>query len=87
MKLMIQVEDHYHLLKQVKELHERVYVEESSPLKECRQRLNNIPTETLCAVACKLLMYMSMDYLHTSFHKDLRRTEKKTWRDLTLDNL
>ena len=71
---MIQVEDHYHLLKQAKELHTRVHVEKSSSLQECRQRLNNIPAETLCAVACKLLMCMSMDYLHTPFHEDLRRT-------------
>ena len=75
---MIWVEDHYHLLKQVKERYERVHVEESSSLQGYRQRLNITPTETLRAAACELLTCTNVDYLHTPFMKTLAGQERNS---------
>ena len=55
-----------------------MYIEESSPFQEHREKLNNISTETSRAVAHELLIGTNVDYPHATFYEDLRRIGKKT---------
>ena len=67
MTLRIKVEDYYSLLEHAKGLWMHLNIEESSPLKVCANRLKNISTETLWAVACELLTCVNANFLQTLF--------------------
>ena len=78
-----QVEDHHHLLQQLRVLFQQADIEASNVLCQCKHRLHRLSTETLRGIACQLLSDLGVDSTTTPFHADIASTNKRPWRSLT----
>ena len=79
----IQIEDHHHLLQQVRLLFQQADVEVSNVLHQYKHRLHCLSTETLRGIAYQLLSDLGVDSTATPFHTDIDKKNKRVWRSLT----
>ena len=78
-----QIEDHHHLLQQVRLLFQQADAEVSNVLHQCKHRLHRLSTETLRGIAHQLLSDLGADSTATPFHTDINNKNKRAWRSLT----
>ena len=79
----VQIEDHHHLLQQVRVLFNQTDIEISSVLSQYKHRLHRLSTETLRGVAYQLLSELGVDSSNTPFHTDINKNRDKMWKPLT----
>ena len=79
----VQVEDHHHLLAQVRFLFNQTEIESASVLQQYRHQLNRLSIEILRGVAYQLLSDLNIDGLNTPFHTDIQKNRKSPWKDLS----
>ena len=79
----VQIEDHHHLLHQVRLLFHHTDISISPVLHQYKYRLHSLPTETLRGVAYQLLSDLGIDSTNTPFHNDINKSRVKVWRPIT----
>ena len=78
----IKVEDHCHLLFQVKRLHTQVDIISTNELNQCKHRLNKVNNETLRDIAHELLSHLGVYSQQTQFYIDLQKNPNARRREL-----
>ena len=81
----IQVEDHHHLLQQVRILFNQAEIDASSILHQYEHRLHRLSADTLRGIVHQLLSDLGADGSTTPFHNDINRKHAGMWRPLTLE--